>query len=194
MRIEKLKSQHNVKVEWVHFPLHPETPPEGRSLADLFAGRNVDRKAMHAQMKARMDAEGLPYGERTMTYNSRLSQELGKWADTQPGGEAFHDAMFRAYFVEARDISRPEVLLEIAERAGLPRAAAAEVLEKRTFRAAVDADWKLSREYGITGVPTFVAGHRGVVGAQPYEVIERLVKQAKAEEAAQDPAAGDDDG
>ena len=194
MRIEKLQREHGVKIEWVHFPLHPETPAEGQSLEELFRGRNVDRKAMHAQMKARMDAEGLPYGERTMTYNSRLSQELGKWADTQPGGEAFHDAMFRAYFVEARDISRPEVLLEIAERAGLPRAAAAEVLEKRTFRAAVDADWKLSREYGITGVPTFVAGHRGVVGAQPYEVIERLVKQAKAEEAARDPAAGDDDG
>ena len=194
MRIEKLQREHGVKIEWVHFPLHPETPAEGQSLEELFRGRNVDRKAMHAQMKARMDAEGLPYGERTMTYNSRLSQELGKWADTQPGGEAFHDAMFRAYFVEARDISRPEVLLEIAERVGLPRAAAAEVLEKRTFRAAVDADWKLSREYGITGVPTFVAGHRGVVGAQPYEVIERLVKQAKAEEAAKDPAAGDDDG
>ena len=190
MRIEKLQREHGVKIEWVHFPLHPETPAEGQSLEELFRGRNVDRKAMHAQMKARMDAEGLPYGERTMTYNSRLSQELGKWADTQPGGEAFHDAMFRAYFVEARDISRPEVLLEIAERAGLPRAAAAEVLEKRTFRAAVDADWKLSREYGITGVPTFVAGHRGVVGAQPYEVIERLVKQAKAEEAAQDPRRG----
>jgi predicted DsbA family dithiol-disulfide isomerase len=194
VRIEKLQLEHGVKIEWVHFPLHPETPAEGQSLEELFRGRNVDRKAMHAQMKARMDAEGLPYGERTMTYNSRLSQELGKWADTQPGGEAFHDAMFRAYFVEARDISRPEVLLEIAERVGLPRAAAAEVLEKRTFRAAVDADWKLSREYGITGVPTFVAGHRGVVGAQPYEVIERLVKQAKAEEAAKDPAAGDDDG
>jgi predicted DsbA family dithiol-disulfide isomerase len=194
VRIEKLQREHGVKIEWVHFPLHPETPAEGQSLEELFRGRNVDRKAMHAQMKARMDAEGLPYGERTMTYNSRLSQELGKWADTQPGGEAFHDAMFRAYFVEARDISRPEVLLEIAERVGLPRAAAAEVLEKRTFKAAVDADWKLSREYGITGVPTFVAGHRGVVGAQPYEVIERLVKQAKAEEAAKDPAAGDGDG
>jgi predicted DsbA family dithiol-disulfide isomerase len=191
VRIEKLKTEHGVKVEWVHFPLHPETPAEGQSLEELFRGRNVDRKAMHAQMKARMDAEGLPYGERTMTYNSRLAQELGKWADTQPGGEAFHDAMFRAYFVEARDISRPEVLLEIAEQVGLPRAAAADVLEKRTFKAAVDADWKLSREYGITGVPTFVAGHRGVVGAQPYEVIERLVKQAKAEEAADE--SGDDD-
>jgi len=177
VRIEKLKAEHNVKVEWVHFPLHADTPAEGRSLADLFAGRNVDRKAMHAQMKARMDAEGLPYGERTMTYNSRLAQELGKWADTQPGGEALHDALFRAYFVEARDISQPAVLLEIAQRVGLSVDGAREVLEKRTFEAAVDADWKLSRQYGITGVPTFVVGRHGVVGAQPYEVLEQLVRE-----------------
>jgi predicted DsbA family dithiol-disulfide isomerase len=89
--------------------------------------------------------------------------------------------MFRAYFVEARDISRPEVLLEIAERVGLPRADASDVLEKRTFKDAVDRDWALSRRYGITGVPTFVAGDRGVVGAQPYEVLEQLVKEARAE-------------
>ena len=174
-----------MKVEWVHFPLHPETPPEGQSLEDLFKGRGMDRKAMHAQMKARMDAEGLPYGERTHTYNSRLSQELGKWADTQPGGgDAFHDAMFRAYFVEARDISRPEVLLEVARRVGLPVEAAREVIEKRTFKSAVDTDWKLSREYGITGVPTFVVGRYGVVGAQPYESLAELVKKGQAEGAA----------
>jgi predicted DsbA family dithiol-disulfide isomerase len=177
VRIERLKAEHNVKVEWVHFPLHPDTPAEGRALSDLFAGRNVDRKAMHAQMKARMDAEGLPYGERTMTYNSRLAQELGKWADTQPGGEAIHDALFRAYFVEARDISQPAVLLEIAQHVGLSADGAALVLEKRTFKDAVDADWKLSREYGVTGVPTFVAGRYGVVGAQPYEALEELVRK-----------------
>ena len=165
-------------IEWVHFPLHPETPAEGRALADLFAGRNVDLPTMHRQMKARMTAEGLPYGERTMTYNSRLAQELGKWADTQPGGEAIHDAFFRAYFVEGRDISRPAVLLDIAERVGLPMDGAREVLERRTFKDAVDADWALSREYGITGVPTFVAGRYGVVGAQPYEALEALVRKA----------------
>ena len=183
MRIEKLKAEHNVKVEWVHFPLHPETPMEGRALADLFAGRSIEqRKAMQAQMKARMDAEGLPYGERTHTYNSRLSQELGKWADTQPGGEAFHDAMFRAYFVDTRDISNSDVLLEIVKETGLSVDGAREVLEKRTFKDAVDADWKLSRQYGITGVPTFVVGRQGVVGAQPYEVLEQLVKEARGEE------------
>jgi predicted DsbA family dithiol-disulfide isomerase len=181
VRIEKLRTEHGVKIEWVHFPLHPDTPVEGgRSLADLFAGRNLDRRAMHAQMKARMDAEGLPYGERTMTYNSRLAQELGKWADTQPGGEALHDALFRAYFVDARDISQPAVLLEIAERVGLPVDDARQVLEQRSFKAAVDADWALSRRYGVTGVPTFVAGRHGVVGAQPYEVLEQLVREATA--------------
>jgi len=182
VRIERLKAEHHVKVEWVHFPLHPETPAEGRSLAELFAGRNVDRKAMHAQMKARMDAEGLPYGERTMTYNSRLAQELGKWADTQPGGEALHDALFRAYFVGVRDISKPAVLLDIVEHAGLSVDGAREVLERRSFKAAVDADWELSRRYGVTGVPTFVAGRHGVVGAQPYAVLEQLVRKAASED------------
>ena len=187
MRIEKLKAEHHVKVEWVHFPLHPDTPAEGRSLADLFAGRNMDLKALHAQMKARMDAEGLPYGERAMTYNSRLAQELGKWADTQPGGEAIHGALFRAYFVEARDISQPAVLLDIARQVGLSVDAAREVLEKRTFKDAVDADWTLSRQYGVTGVPTFVAGRYGVVGAQPYEVLEQLVQKAASPGAAERP-------
>ena len=182
MRIEELKQDFEIEAVLVHFPLHPETPIEGRSMAEMYAGRGVDPEAMYQRMKRLMDAEGLPYGRRTHTYNSRLAQELGKWADTQPGGEALHDALFRAYFVEARDISSPAALLEIAERVGLPVEAAREVLERRTFKEAVDRDWELSRRYGITGVPTFVAGHRGVVGAQPYEVLERLVREAAAEQ------------
>ena len=103
----------------------------------------------------------------------RVSGGTGKTAF-----RALHLALFRAYFVEARDISNPGVLLEIAGRIGLSVDAAREVIERRTFKDAVDADWKLSRQYGITGVPTFVAGRRGVVGAQPYETIEQLVRQA----------------
>ena len=180
MRIERLKQEHGVQIKWVHFPLHPDTPQEGRSLEDLFAGRGYDIPKMQAQMRARMEAEGLPYGNRTMTYNSRLAQELGAWADTQPGGEAIHDALFRAYFVDGRDISDADVLVEIATSVGLPADQARDVVEKRTHQAAIDADWNKSRQYGVTGVPTFVAGKQGVVGAQPYEALEQLVKQARA--------------
>jgi len=167
-----------VQVQWVHFPLHPDTPAQGRSLEELFAGRGYDIPKMQAQMRARMAAEGLSYGERTMTYNSRLAQELGKWADSKPGGEAIHDALFRAYFVDARDIGDPQVLVSIVESVGLPGDEAREVMRLRSYKAAVDADWAKAHEYGISGVPTFVAGGRGVVGAQPYEVLERLVDEA----------------
>ena len=168
-----------MKVQWVHFPLHPDTPQEGRSLEDLFRGRGYDVAKMQAQMRARMEAEGLPYGDRRMTYNSRLAQELGKWADTQPGGEAIHDALFKAYFVDGLNIGDADVLLGISKTIGLPENAAREVLEKRTFKGAVDADWEKSRQYGVTGVPTFVAGQRGVVGAQPYETLVQLIESTK---------------
>ena len=179
MRIKRLKAEHGVQVKWVHFPLHPDTPQAGRSLAEMFAGRGYDIPKMQAQMRARMEAEGLPYGNRSMTYNSRLAQELGAWADTQPGGDAIHDALFRAYFVEGRNIGDVETLVEIAVAVGLPAAAAREVLEKRTHKAAIDADWEKSHQYGVTGVPTCVIGKNGVVGAQPYEALEQLVEQAR---------------
>ena len=164
----------------MHFPLHPETPAEGITLDELFGARGdaAARRTRQEQMKARMTAEGLPYGERTHTYNSRLAQELGKWADTQPGGEAIHDALFKAYFVESRNIGDVEVLVEIAGRVGLDAEEARKVVTERRFKEAVDADWAKSRAYGITGVPTFVAQGRGVVGAQPYEVLQQLLKEA----------------
>jgi len=168
-----------VDVNWVHFPLHPDTPAEGRSLAELFAGRNYDIDKRQAEMRARMAAEGLPYGNRTMTFNSRLAQELGKWADTQPGGEKIHDALFKAYFVDGKNIGDAGELVRIATSVGLDENSAREVIEKRTFKAAVDEDWAKSRAYGITGVPTFVAGGYGVVGAQPYEALVQLVEQVR---------------
>ena len=180
MRIEKLKQVFDVDAVWVHFPLHPETPVEGRSMADLYAGRNVDPEAMYTRMKGLMDAEGLPYGRRTHTYNSRLAQELGKWADTQPGGEALHDTLYRAYFVDGRNIGDPEVLVELAQSVGLSPEEARTGLTERRFKDAVDADWAKSHRYGVTGVPTFVADRYGVVGAQPYEVLEQLVEKAGA--------------
>ncbi len=181
MRIEKLKAAYDINVKWVHFPLHPDTPSQGRTLEDLFAGRGMDVAAMQAQMRERMESEGLDYGQRTHTYNSRLAQELGAWADTQPGGEAIHDALYRAYFVDARNIGDIDVLLEVAADVGLDVDEARRVLEERRFKDAVDAHWQKSASYGVTGVPTFVAGGYGVVGAQPYEVLAELVSRAGAE-------------
>jgi predicted DsbA family dithiol-disulfide isomerase len=89
----------------------------------------------------------------------------------------------RRRYVEGRDISDVEVLVGVAEGAGLPGEAARRVLDERSFRGGVDQDWLRSRLIGVTGVPTFVASGRAVVGAQPYEVLEELVVRAGAEPA-----------
>jgi predicted DsbA family dithiol-disulfide isomerase len=181
VRIEKLKAAYEVETRLVHFPLHPDTPLEGRSMAEHYKARGIDPEDAYQRMKGLMDAEGLPYGKRTHSYNSRLAQELGTWADTlSGGGDKLHDALYRAYFVDARNIGDVDILIEIVESVGLDGAAAREVIETRRFKDAVDADWAKSAQYGVTGVPTFVAGQRGVVGAQPYEMIERLVTMAGA--------------
>jgi len=176
VRIEKLKQNFDITVKLVHFPLHPETPAEGVSLDVLFAGSKAEeRAARQVRMKGLMDAEGLPYGERTHTYNSRLAQELGKWADTLEGAAALHDALYKAYFVEGKNIGDLETLVALAQSAGLPADAARKVLTERTFKQAIDEDWSSSRKAGVTGVPTFAAGGYGVVGAQPYQELERLM-------------------
>jgi predicted DsbA family dithiol-disulfide isomerase len=164
----------------VHFPLHPDTPAEGRSIEELFRGRNIDVRAAQARLHALMDAEGLPYGPRTHTYNSRLAQEVAKWAETKPAGEGIHDALFKAYFVDDRNIGDSAVLVDVVRSVGLPASEAADVLEERRYKAGVDADWAKSRDYGVTGVPTFVSGGRGVVGAQPYETLVQLLRQRNA--------------
>lgn len=131
-----------------------------------------------ARLKQVAAAEGLPFGERTMTYNSRLAQELGKWAESQGKGDEYHKAVFQAYFVDGKNIGKIPVLLDIARSVGLPDKEAQTVLEQRTFKEAVDSDWSRSYILGITGVPTFVINRQGVVGAQPYEVLELLMKAA----------------
>ena len=174
-RIEKLRKKFDIEVKWVYFPLHPETPEEGLALKDLFAGRNFDIEAVHTRLKMLMDGEGLAFNpERTHTYNSRLAQELAKAFD------AVRDALYRAYFVDVKNVGDIEVLVGVAESCGVPAADARRVLTERTFKSAVDADWDRARGYGITGVPCFVAGNQKVVGAQPLEILEQLVVAAGA--------------
>jgi predicted DsbA family dithiol-disulfide isomerase len=158
----------------VPFPLHPETPPEGLTLATFFRGRSVDLEAMRARMAGLMAAEGLPYAPGDRLVNTRLAQELARWADDHGGG-AIHDALFRAYFVGGADLADPEVLVGVAAAVGLDPAAARAALAERSLRATVDADWARARALGLDGVPAFVVGERGVIGAQPYAVLEQLV-------------------
>lgn len=169
--MEAIQSEFEIDVQYRHFPLHPDTPPDGLTLEQLFAGRGIDVAAAQERMARLMADEGLAYGERTHTYNSRLAQELASWAVEQPGGEAIHGTLFQAYFVEGLNLGEPDVLIAAARRVPLPPEEAQHILETRSYRDRVDADWQRSWTLGLSGVPAFVLGSRGLVGAQPLETL-----------------------
>lgn len=148
------------------------------SLEQLFAGRGISVEETIRNLKRVADQHGLPFGNRTMTYNSRRAQELGKWAEFQGQGDAFHWKLFKAYFADGLNIGAIPVLLELVDSLGLDPGAARRVLLEGDYRKEVDKDWAYSRAAGITAVPTFVAGGSSVVGAQPYPVLERLAVSA----------------
>jgi predicted DsbA family dithiol-disulfide isomerase len=97
---------YDIDLSWVAFPLHPETPEEGTTLQELFKGRGIELEGMKARLMQVAREEGLPFGPRDKTYNSRLAQELGKWAESKGRGKAYHDAVFRGYFAEGKNIGK----------------------------------------------------------------------------------------
>jgi predicted DsbA family dithiol-disulfide isomerase len=133
-------------------------------------------------MKVNMEREGLPFNaERNMSYNSRLAQELAKWAETKDKAEEIANALFRAYFVDVKNIGKADVLSKIAEENGLPADEATDVLLSRKFKDAVDDDWRRCAAFGVNAVPTFLAGRYLMVGAQPYDELKRLIEHVLKE-------------
>jgi len=119
---------------------------------------------------------GLPFGKREKTFNSRLAQELGKFAEQQQKGEAFHNAAFRAYFADGLNIGLQSTLVELGASVGLPEEKVQEILEQRLFKDAVDKDWTRSHQMGVTAVPTFMMNGTSLVGAQPYEKLVQMME------------------
>ena len=144
--------------------------------------RGPEIVARNQKMKVNMEREGLPYNaERNMSYNSRLAQELAAWAETKGKAEEVANALFRAYFVDVKNIGKADVLAKIAEENDLPADEATDVLLSRKFKDAVDEDWKRCASFGVNAVPTFLAGKYLMVGAQPYEELKRLIEQVLKE-------------
>ena len=168
-RVKKLKKIFNIDTEIIHFPLHPDTPKEGKTLLDLFGTNQEDIDNKNQNMKNLMFNEDLPYSNRTHTFNSRLAQEIGSWAQSLDNETSIHDNFFEAYFVKGLNIGLESVIMEIVAKSGLDENEANDIIKNRTFKSSVDKDWEKSRTYGVTGVPTYVYNNHSVVGAQPIE-------------------------
>lgn len=130
---------------------------------------------MIGELQKTAQSLGLPFNARPKTFNSRLAQELGLWAEDQGRGDLFHIAAFHAYFADGVNLAKMPELLIITKKAGLDTKEAEQVLSKRSYKEKVDLDWADSRFKGVSAVPTFIMGQHKLTGAQSYHVLEELV-------------------
>lgn len=173
--IEKLHWEYQIDIRWTAFQLHPETSDEGQSLDVLFAEQHIDFSKIMIVQKRVAKRLGLPFGDFRTIYNSRLAQELSKWAESKGKGHEFHKALFQAYFVEGKNIGKIPVLVEVAESINLDGNEAKKIIRNRTYKEATDLDCKRSRALNITVAPTFLLNNQILVGAQKYETLENFL-------------------
>jgi len=162
-------------VRWTAYPLHTNIPEEGIALKRGSAGTNSRIDKMHSRLKQAADDAGLPLGRRTMTYSSRLAHELGKWAETKGKSDEYHNTIFRAFFVDGRNIGSSRVLVDLVRGLGLPGREAEAVIRSRSFRDPVDADWSRSLKVDPEYIPSLMIGEQLLVNPQRYELFEQFM-------------------
>ena len=192
-RLEKalaLAAPLAVTVRWRPYQLDPTIPPEGKSRAAYLAEKFRDParvEVMHRDLAALGAAEGIAFRFEAIAVspNTLDAHRLSRWALGAGVQEAVVDALFRAYFVEGRDVGDRSVLAGIAGACGMDSAEIADLLASDADCARVEEEIALARRIGVTGVPTFIVGERyALVGAQaPEALAEALAAIAARQDA-----------
>ena len=178
---------HPFAIEWHPFQLNPEMPREGMDrrayLEGKFGGKEGAVRA-YAPVVEHAEKAGLNINFEAMqcTPNTLDAHRLIHWAGIEGRQTAAVSALFKAYFVEARDIGDAEVLADIADSIEMDAAVVTRLLKSDVDAQDIRDRDAHSRKMGVNSVPTFIiANAHAVPGAQPPElwaqVIADLTKQ-----------------
>lgn len=176
-------AEHPFVIQWHPFQLNPEMPAEGMDrrayLEGKFGGKEGAVRA-YAPVVEHAHAAGLTINFEAMqrTPNTLDAHRLIHWAGIERKQNDVVDALFHAYFVEARDIGDHEVLGDIADGVGMDASVVLRLLKSDADLDDIVARDKQAREMGVTSVPTFiVAGKHAVPGAQPPELWKKVIAE-----------------
>jgi predicted DsbA family dithiol-disulfide isomerase len=171
-----LKKEFSIKDTWLSFELHPETPPNGISLAERFSETGLMR--MFENLRNRGEEMGIIFSQLSRLSNSRMALEASEFARDMGKYDLFHEQVFHAYFTELKDIGNIDTINEIALSCGLNIDEMGYALTEHRYSGRLDETREEASRINLTGVPTFLINdHYKVVGAQPAQVFKDLFKE-----------------
>lgn len=189
--LEAFEHGDEVQVVWHSYLLDPAAPSEptetvAESLGRKYGGGVDGARQMIDRVEAVAAEEGMVWRHReSLHVATQDAHRLLHLALEQGGPElqgALKEALFSAYFTQARNVADHDVLREIAGAVGLDGAAVDRVLGGDDYADAVWRDVERAQRYGAGGVPFLVLEEKyGVSGAQPVDTLVQVLERAWAE-------------
>ncbi|WP_434680095.1 DsbA family oxidoreductase [Pseudomonas sp. R1-18] len=184
-----LGDEVRAQIHFQPFELNPDMPGEGQDIVEHIAekyGSSPEQIAANQQnIRARGAELGFTFagGERRI-YNTFDAHRLLHWGGLEGRQQALKEALFAAYFTDLKDPSDHRTLAAIAQRVGLDRMRAEEILNSSDFAVEVRAAEQLWVSRGVTSVPTIVFNDQyAVSGGQPVDVFIGAIRQIIGESA-----------
>ena len=181
------RPNHPFAISWHPFRLDPQMPPAGMPYVDYMKMKYDDEKGILAAMGPVMEASerlGLWINPSLIERvpNTLNAHRLLHWAGLEGAQTPVMSALMRAYWREGQNLSNPDVLVAIGEKAGMQGEMIRRLLASDADRDEVQRRELHARERGITAAPTFIVADSHVVtGAQPaalwQDVIDELAGQ-----------------
>jgi predicted DsbA family dithiol-disulfide isomerase len=175
-----------VVVRWRPYQLDPTIPEAGLDRAEYMAkkfGNSGRLQSVHDNL-TRLGAElGLPFAfdKIKRSPNTLDAHRLIRWAATAGVQAEVVDRLFKAFFVEGRDVGDRKVLVELAGECGLDAGQVEKALADGADADLVRAEIEEAQTMGVSGVPFFIFGGRvGVPGAAEPSVLRQAIAQARA--------------
>ena len=169
------RTNHNIKIHWRPFQLDATLPAEGKDrqlyLSEKF-GSAERAQQMYANVSNAGAAENIPFAfdKIKVSPNTLDAHRLIRWA----GGaspelqDRIVESLFQAYFIYGENIGDHDVLVRIADDAGMDSDLVRELLSGDADRDLVSKEIELAQKMGVNGVPTFIVDNTyALVGAQP---------------------------
>ncbi|MCC1492684.1 DsbA family oxidoreductase [Cognatishimia sp. F0-27] len=182
----KAHGENPFRIRWLPFMLNPDMPAAGmdrREYLERKFGGKEGAVSAYLPVSQHAESAGLEINLEAIQRTPQTidAHRLIHWAELEQCQTQVVDALFRAYFVEGRDIGDVEVLADLADSAGLDAAVVQRLFASDQDRREIVERDAAARGMGVTAVPTFVvAGKHAVPGAQPPDLWAKVIAELSA--------------
>jgi predicted DsbA family dithiol-disulfide isomerase len=170
LRLDRLREYYDLRINWCLVEIHPETPPEGGSVAGLGYASGHWRQMM-ANLERLAAEEGVRLREHDFTANSHKALLLAEAAKEEGSGifNKLHRRLFEAFFVEDLNIGDPAVLTGLALDCGVPETTVRRAWQEPRYEEKLRLYLAAAGKYEVRATPTvFFSERHRLNGALPF--------------------------